>query len=207
MRATEILTNEHRIIELVLNCLEEMTDRALEEGELNVGAARMAVDFLRHYGDYCHHGKEERHLFRALESHGFAHEHGPVGRMLYEHDLLRQLLKRLETAIAEAESGGLSALQRYADAAHTYVAFRRDHIAKEDQHLFPLANRILTEADNAALVRSFAHVEAHEMGTGAHEKYLRLADELARHFHVPRTKVDLLGGSTGASRGRPVMAS
>jgi hypothetical protein len=39
------------------------------------------------------------------------------------------------------------------------------------------------------------------MGTGAHEKYLQIADELAERFHVPRTPEDDPGGFTCTSCG------
>jgi hypothetical protein len=37
-----------------------------------------------------------------------------------------------------------------------------------------------------ALMEAFEHVETHEMGTGTHEKYLKLAHDLADHYGVPK---------------------
>jgi hypothetical protein len=34
----------------------------------------------------------------------------------------------------------------------------------------------------------FQRAEAHEMGTGTHEKYLQMANQLAEHFYVPRAR-------------------
>lgn len=189
MRITEILTEEHRVIEQVLACLEEMAAQADATGRLDGAAARQAVDFFRNFADRCHHGKEEQQLFPALESRGVAHEHGPIGRMLYEHDRGRELLHTIEDAIPGAEAGEVPMLGRFIDQARRYVAWLRDHIAKEDNVLFPLADRILSARDQNELGRNFSRVESEEMGEGTHEKYLALANALADRFQVSRAVV------------------
>ncbi len=70
MTPTEILSGEHRVIEQVLDCLEKMIQQSVGDGRLNGHAARQAVDFFRGFADRCHHGKEETHLFPAMESKG-----------------------------------------------------------------------------------------------------------------------------------------
>lgn len=186
MRITEVLTEEHRVIEQVLGCLEEMAAEAQAAGRLDGTAARQAVDFFRNFADRCHHGKEEAHLFPMLESQGVAHEHGPIGRMLYEHKRGREFLQGAVEAIPGAEAGQPAALARFCTQARQYVSWLRDHIAKEDHVLFPLADRILTARDQQALGNGFARVEADDLGLGTHEKYLALANALADRFHVPR---------------------
>jgi hemerythrin-like domain-containing protein len=84
MRATEILTHEHRVIEQVLGCLEAMGAEARAAGRLDGAAAQDAVAFFRNFADRCHHGKEEVHLFPALEAKGFPRDGGPTGVMLDE---------------------------------------------------------------------------------------------------------------------------
>jgi hemerythrin-like domain-containing protein len=178
--------NEHRVIEQVLACLEAMASECVAEGTLDVSAARQAIDFFRNFGDRCHHGKEERLLFPLMEVRGFASEDGPIDRMRYEHMLGRQYLDALAAATDAASTGDQQALLRFAYRARDYSYWLRGHIVKEDQRLFPMANRALTEEDQAALLRAFERAEAHEMGTGAHEEYLHVADELAERFRVPR---------------------
>lgn len=188
MRITEILSEEHRVIEQVLECLEQMAAQADASGRLDGVAARQALDFFRNFADRCHHGKEEDELFPRMESRGVAHESGPIGRMLYEHDHCRELLQAIADAIPGAEAGQAPLLNRFVDQARRYVAWLRDHIAKEDNVLFPLADRILTMRDQQELGQSFVRVESEEMGAGTHEKYLALANALADRFHVTRAE-------------------
>src|SRR5512137_79380 len=86
MRATEILSEEHRVIEQVLSALEKMADETERTGELDVAGAKDAVDFFRNFADRCHHGKEEARLFPLLEQHGFSPDCGPTAVMRLEHE-------------------------------------------------------------------------------------------------------------------------
>ena len=54
----------------------------------------------------------------------------------------------------------------------------RAHINKEDNVLFPLADRLLTPEDQKNILVSFEKRETEEVGAGVHGKYLQLAHEL-----------------------------
>ncbi len=47
VKPTNILVNEHRIIEQVLNCLERMIARCASAGKLEEAPARKAIGFFR----------------------------------------------------------------------------------------------------------------------------------------------------------------
>ena len=66
-KPTEILSDEHRVIERVLGALEELT-RLPVSG--SVERWQKALEFFRHFADQCHHFKEEKVLFPAMEAHG-----------------------------------------------------------------------------------------------------------------------------------------
>jgi hemerythrin-like domain-containing protein len=201
MKPTEVLRHEHEIIEQVLQCLEKIAEEARTHYSLDAEAAGQVIDFLKHFADRCHHRKEEKYLFPCMEARGFPHDFGPVGRMLYEHDLGRELLRALEVAVQQARVGTPAALKQFAGQARDYVAFLRDHIAKENEQLFPMADHVLTPEDQAEIGNSFLRMEVHEMGTGAHEKYLDLADQLAECYHVPRLHPEEALAACGCSGG------
>ena len=53
MQPTAILSQEHRVIEVVLNCLERIAAEALESGRLDRESAEQAVDFFKTFADGC----------------------------------------------------------------------------------------------------------------------------------------------------------
>jgi hemerythrin-like domain-containing protein len=186
MNPTDILMDEHRVIEQVLNSLEQMIDRAAKSGRLEEEPARQAIEFFRMFADHCHHGKEEAHLFPVMEARGFAGGCGPVAVMLREHELGRLYVDGMEAAIQRASDGDADALQWFTEHGQSYIRLLREHIEKEDRCLFPSANRALDQRDQERLLAAFEKVESEEIGDGTHEKYLDLANRLADRFGVPR---------------------
>jgi hemerythrin-like domain-containing protein len=194
VKPTEILSNEHRVIERVLSCLEAIVRQARSTGRLDLSSAKEVVAFLRNFADRCHHGKEEDYLFPALEAKGFPRDGGPTGVMLYEHEQGRAHLRGMEENSEAAAMGDAAALKRFADHAEGYVALLREHIYKEDNVLFRLADQTLTEDDQQRLLAAFCQVEAEEMGVGVHERFLQIAEELAKRYGVPPTTTAGPGG-------------
>ncbi len=62
--------------------------------------------------------------------------------------------------------------------ARAYVRLLREHIQKEDETLFHMADEVLTQGDQELLLRQFEEREAKEIDTGVYEKYLKIAEEL-----------------------------
>jgi len=193
MKPTEILSLEHRVIEQVLNCLEKIAERSIAERKLDGDSAHEAIDFFRNFADRCHHGKEEAHLFPAMEAKGFPRESGPTGVMIHEHEAGRLHVREMESAIDDAAQGNAKELKKFVEHAHAYLHLLREHINKEDHCLFSMANQAFTDEDQQHLSELFEHVEREEVGEGVHEKYLGIAHELAQKYGVP--DVTLAAGS------------
>jgi hemerythrin-like domain-containing protein len=189
MRLTKILTDEHRVIEVVLTCLEKITEEANSSDILNEESSVQAIDVIRTFADKCHHGKEENHLFAALVEKGMPKEGGPVGQMLVEHEQGRAFVKGMAERIPEASTGNTEALQKFTQYAQGYVQLLRAHIQKEDGVLFPMADKELSEEDQKQLIRAFEVVESDHMGTGTHEKYIGIVASLAKKYGVDASHI------------------
>lgn len=199
MRPVQILSSEHRVIEIVLDCLEQMAEKVHTEKTLDFGHAQQAVDFIRNFADRCHHGKEEDRLFPAMVRKGVPNENGPIGVMLFEHEQGRNFVAAMAAAISAHEQGEKDAAELFAFSAEQYVQLLRAHIQKEDQILFPLADRVMTDNDRTELLQQFDIVEKEHMGAGTHEKYLKMAESLAQAYGVETSAIAAAtaGGSCG----------
>ncbi|MFW5692743.1 MAG: hemerythrin domain-containing protein [Thermoguttaceae bacterium] len=185
MKPSDILSGEHRVIEQVLNCLEKLAEQAAASGRVDEQSAQEAIDFFRNFADRCHHGKEETHFFPAMEARGFSRDCGPTGVMLYEHEEGRRLVGGMAEAVAAAACDDSGAAARFAQHARQYIDLLREHIQKEDHCLFTMADQAFTEADQQHLLEAFDKVEHEHIGAGVHERYLELANTLARRLGVP----------------------
>ncbi len=171
-KATDALKDEHRIIEKVLAALQGFTE---SPGKARLENWGNAVDFIRNFADRCHHLKEEKIFFPALEKKGIPRDGGPIGMMLTEHEEGRGYVR----AMAEALKGEVPPKTALVENAKAYLSLLRDHIRKEDEILFNMADEVLSSEEQKNLLREFEEHEAKEIGTGIHEKYLKMAEEFA----------------------------
>jgi len=178
MRPTDVLRQEHQLILAVLDAAEREA-RAISGGAA-VDAERIAkyVDFITTFADHCHHAKEEDLLFVRMGEKGFPREAGPVGVMLHEHEVSRGHVRAVAGSAAAAAAGDADARALVVEHLTAYAGLLRQHIFKEDNILYPMADQAFSEADQAALAADFERVERDEIGAGVHETYAALAREL-----------------------------
>ncbi|TLN25332.1 hypothetical protein FDZ74_02465 [bacterium] len=178
MKATDILSSEHRVIERVITALETAADR-LDAGQaVQPGFFLDAADFIKGFADGCHHAKEEGVLFPAMRANGLPQQGGPVGVMLMEHEQGRVFTRGMRAAAERLTAGDGSATGEIVANARGYAALLRQHIQKEDHVLFPMADQVIPADQHETIFEDFEVVEKEETGEGVHEKYLALAEKL-----------------------------
>jgi hemerythrin-like domain-containing protein len=180
MKATQILMEEHRVIERVLAALQAGAKRLSEGGEIRPAFFINAALFIKNFADGCHHRKEEGVLFVAMNEAGVPAQGGPIGVMLAEHEQGREFTKAMREAAEYWEKGDLSARYPVTQNALGYVALLRQHIYKEDNILFPMADRVIPLEKQEKVAEDFERIEHEETGEGVHEKYLALAEVLEK---------------------------
>ena len=182
MKATDILMEEHRVVERVLTTLDEAADRMDRGSQVRPEFFMDAAQFIRGFADGCHHKKEEGVLFEEMVANGLPRDTGPIAAMLADHEQGRAYTRAMDEAARKLAAGDASARQAVIDNARGYVALLRQHIQKEDGILFPLANRVIPPSAQDDVAEGFERVEHLETGEGVHEKYLALAESLEREI-------------------------
>ncbi len=177
------LKNEHQAVLTALRILEEMASKgeevALAESMRDI---EQLIEFFKFFVDQCHHGKEEKLLFPALEKIGVSREGGPIGVMLSEHDLGRLNIRSMQAALKSIRSGDNRAVDALKESVDTYVDLLRRHIEKEDNVLFPIAATQFSDEILARLQIDFERLEKEEIGPGRHEEYHAMLDRLAEKY-------------------------
>ncbi|MBN1536502.1 MAG: hemerythrin domain-containing protein [Anaerolineales bacterium] len=180
MKATEVLMEEHRVIERVLTAIERASQSLSRDDATRPGIFIEAADFVSGFADGCHHKKEENVLFPAMVEGGLSYQFGPVSVMLAEHDEGRTLNNGMLLAAQRLQAGDKDAKDQVIHNAMGYVTLMRQHIAKEDHVLFPMADQIIPKQEHQKIYEAFNHIEHDEAGEGIHEKYLALAERLEK---------------------------
>jgi hemerythrin-like domain-containing protein len=180
MQATHILMEEHRVIERVLTALQTAADRLSQGEEIRPAFFINAALFNKNFTDGCHHRKEEGVLFVAMNESGLPTEGGPIAVMLAEHEQGRLFTGAMKDAAQKWEAGDLTARAVVIQDALGYVALLRQHIYKENNILFPMADRLIPPDRQEKVAADFERIEQEETGEGVHEKYLALAEVLEK---------------------------
>lgn len=139
-RLTDQLRAEHERIARALVCLARLSAQLRARGDVHPDAVRALLEFLREYADHDHHAREERVLFPWLAQHGLPPELGPVAVMLHEHDEGRALLRHLFAASKHLQLDA-NVREEFATHAENYCRLLYEHIDKETNVLFALADR------------------------------------------------------------------
>jgi iron-sulfur cluster repair protein YtfE (RIC family) len=139
MKITDAFLGEHAVFYAQLDHLDGSIPGANSLAQVKSQGAMLAAALVGH----AH--LEEELLFTALERH--IGPMGPLAVMRMEHDEIESALARLPKIqnLAEAQSLLLHAIQ---------VA--RDHFAKEEQVLYPIAEQVLDTDTRTRLGRQWA---------------------------------------------------
>jgi hemerythrin-like domain-containing protein len=122
------------------------------------------VSFLKIFADKCHHGKEENYLFEEMVKAGVPNKGGPIGVMLLEHQKGREYIALMSKSLAANQ------LNEFKIHATHYSDLLTNHITKENNVLFTMADKILNEAKQDKLFEKFEAFEKSVIGHGVHEK-------------------------------------
>jgi hemerythrin-like domain-containing protein len=128
---------EHRLIERMIAVMKSEIERFERENSINPQFIDTAVDFIRTYADYCHHGKEEDILFRDLSKKALpAEQKSIMAELLEEHRQGRKAVRELIEAKERYVRGDKGALFAILDSMRFMTDFYPQHIEKEDRHFF-----------------------------------------------------------------------
>lgn len=161
MSVTELLKEEHKEIKLMMNILEEICKKLQSGEQINAEHLEQIVDFFKTFADKSHHAKEEDLLFPEMEKAGIPREGGPIGCMLSEHDQGRTFIQKLNTAIIKYKNEKKS-IDQIVENAHGYINLLRQHIDKEDNILFMIADQRLSEESQKKLLEDFEKIKTHK---------------------------------------------
>ena len=181
MTATEILKNEHQVILVVMEAAEREIRSITPTGKITTDNIEKIIDFGRVFIESCHNAKEEEYLLPKMQERGEVGNSGLLKTIFEEHAEGRHLLQLAARDLPQAKSCGFPSYVAGVTAnLKAYIELLRTHIDKEDNVLFPLADRLLTPEDQKTILVSFEKHEREEVGVGVHEKYLQIAHELAQ---------------------------
>ena len=170
--ALRMLSDEHKNILKVIGALLKECDALKLGKEIDKDFFKRTIEFVRGYADKFHHAKEEDILFVELCKDDVQMPCNPTQQMLYEHDLGRGFIKELERSVGNKDRN------KIIENARGYAQLLQEHISKEDDILYPLADEALTEGVKKKILEKFKQVEKKLIKE--RNKYLSFVRELEK---------------------------
>lgn len=177
---TQVMCDEHQLILRMISLVEKNT-ALMEEGRFRNWQFYLdAVDFIRNYADRFHHAKEEDVLFIELIKNGMPEKQSPIEAMHMEHEQGRAFVRTMETAALKAQDGWPNQVTVIAENAQSYAELLRGHIDKEDNILYPLAERVLPEEVRSGMLQAYQRAEAKT--PDLEKKYRQMVEDYERQL-------------------------
>lgn len=178
--ATRNLEDDHIHILKLIDVMETITRS--ENPDIN--HIESILDIIRNFADGLHHAKEENLFFPALEQKGFSAQHGPVAVMLQEHVQGRNFVKGIADGLELFKKGNKSAITGIFQNMNGYSDLLRNHIAKENNILFRMADKALSDNEQQKLLEQFNIIEKNRPTGTRPDDYIETINTLASFYKV-----------------------
>jgi hemerythrin-like domain-containing protein len=153
--ALNIIRDEHRSIAAVLHGMKELVFRIRERGaKIDPRVFRAMLYYLDTFSERMHHPKEDRYLFAPLRKLGTGAD-AVIDELEREHAEGESTLRRVEQCLLRYEEGGDREFPEFAREIDRFVEGYWEHMRKEEEIVFPLAEKLFTPSDWEAIDSAF----------------------------------------------------
>ena len=185
MQVTQELKNEHQLILKYLDLIERYIEfsQTNKSENLLLEKAPDFISFIQKFADTYHHAKEEDILFKFLQAPGVLTHCNPLPVMLSEHEQGRMYVQNMKDAAENAD------MESLCNNANGYFQLLKQHIYKEDNVLYPMAENGLSDDDKIAVENEYKLIEEklnkQVIWNEYEEKYSELESYLDSKMAIP----------------------
>jgi len=177
MKPTEDLMYEHRSIKLMLKIMSLISKSIKSKNVFYTNDVERIVDFLNVYVDKCHQTKEEKYFYPALLIYKNQDQFDTT-ELLNEHTIGKGYLKEISCCVENCKIGSTFSCERIADCMTNFVDLLQNHIQKEENVYFPLADKLLSEQKQIEISGQFQTVENEFLNIVNHKRFVELLNEM-----------------------------
>jgi len=179
MKSGFTLIIEHGQIGICLFVLEKMMKK-MEEGEkIPFLHFNNIIIFLHEFADHCHHLKEEICFFPEVIKTKDKKLSILVTDLIDEHKKARELITELKHEFGKYKNGEKDEEKMFRNIIFQYIILLKKHISKENEILFPLSEKVLTEKTDKKIVDGFLKIDKK-----TNKNSIRIINDLKKKYFV-----------------------
>ena len=184
--AEQVLRREHLALKGIYRVLKMEANRLRGNQTPDFPVLEAIVEYIREFPDRIHHPKEEQYVFRLMRER--SPEAAPLlDELFQEHEQESRLIAELQKTLQAFKEDPANRRDAFVDMAQRYADFLEHHLATEDKQAFPLAKKILTEADWDEIDRGFADNDDPLSGGAPTERFTQLHHKIVSLATLPMT--------------------
>lgn len=179
MNLLDQLKTDHKNVAHMLDILESQLNRVHRTEPADFDLMRDIMHYMIHYPDRVHHPLEDLAMEKLIE-------HDPSVRtscetILREHGGLAKKSAAFLEMLVLVTDGAMVIREQIEAAGRDYVAFLRSHMEKEDERIFPIIEKNLTEEDWSSISAAMERRTDPVFGPVVEQQYQTLYDHIQKH--------------------------
>jgi hemerythrin-like domain-containing protein len=190
MQVTDELMKEHQMILKYLELMERYIEfsKASRRENILLEKAQDFISFIQIFTDTYHHAKEEDVLFKYMQAPGVLSHCNPLPVMLSEHEQGRMYVLNMIDAVANSN------IESLYEIIYGYCQLLKQHIFKEDNVLYSMAENGLSDEDKIAIESEYQQIEEkldkQAVWNDYEEKYSALENYLNSKISITESQCD-----------------
>jgi hemerythrin-like domain-containing protein len=183
MNSVELMVMEHDNILRMLNVVRKACFKVMNGEEINYDDFNKMIEFIRNYADAHHHGKEEKFLFKEMQSNlGKLGENLITHGMLVEHDYGRLYMSDLSDALVRVKKGDEESKLDVISNAVGYTNLLKRHIAKENDAVYKFGETNLPKDILEQINQKTEEFEKEAEIKGTQKYFLDILEDLEKKY-------------------------
>jgi len=154
--ALATIRDEHRTLSAILHGMEYLVrEIRANRKKIDPQVFHAMFYYLDTFAGRVHHPREDQYLFAILRERNDEAK-ALIARLEEDHAGGEEALRRLAQSLNRYEEGGEKEFPAFERQVANFVDGYRNHMRKEEDELFPLAERILTPLDWIMIDEAFS---------------------------------------------------
>ena len=175
------LHRDHDNLAHLLDLLSAQLDALYAGQESDFDLKIEMLDYIEHYAEQYHHPAEEKIIELAGRKPVMREHQAMSERVSREHEGLIGMARRFRETLEGIMQGEVLRRDEVEVRGREFIALQRQHIALEDQELFPLLEANLNEREWAWLEKEIPHMDDPVFQRQDYNRFRSLIDYLEQH--------------------------
>jgi len=174
----KILFEEHKLILRMNSKLKDAAVSISIRKDMPQERLDAAMRFIKEFIHDFHFEKEEKILFPALSLKGVGEKYKILEVLYNDHEQIEKYFLEVDSLMKDSHQARSVNLVQIGETLHKYGGLISKHIANENETLFPIAVKFLSDANYTKMEKDFSDFTIKTVGKDYRDKYEDIMEKI-----------------------------